>query len=252
MKKNAAENILNFLRTTHDRAVDYSHHFAFDRNHPLYRTAVSYYGTILELTSSCVILINKSLGTAIPILLRAILEAYVDFHNLCSDSKYGYYLEASYIHEWLKILKEAKKGKNEYLSQISKAPSLDGMIKSWNEAQNKLDKKDGYKQLSVFERFQKAGMENEYCSIYNSLCCDSHNNIRALVSRHIEFKDKDLSVVFYKDLNLSDIEQYIGMASELLVRATIEIHTLLDSPVLEEVSKLREEIENLKADIYQA
>ena len=96
------------------------------------------------------------------------------------------------------------------------------------------------------QKFQRAGMEKEYRSIYNSLCSDAHNNLRALIDRHVELKDEDFEVVFYKAYTPEDSAHYIGMAAELLVRASEKVHSFFKSPVKEEVEALRSKLNELR------
>lgn len=89
------------------------------------------------------------------------------------------------------------------------------------------------------QKFQRAGMEKEYRSVYNSLCSHAHNNLRSLIDRHVELKEEDFEVVFYKAYTLEGSAHYIGMAAELMVRASEKVHSFFDSPVRKEVEALR-------------
>lgn len=171
----------------------------------------------------------------------------MDFVNLVENAQYGYFLEASYLKEWLKLLEEAKKGKNEYLQAISEAPSLDKTIAEWRNELKKLEAK-GYKALKIEKKFERAGMEKEYRSLYNSLCSDSHNNLRALVNRHIEREQTDFSIIFYKAYMPEDSAVYVGINAEILVRATQLIHKFLDSPAQENIKAYRVELDRLRGE----
>lgn len=239
------EEILSFLKRAHDEFQPLSEQIIFDKERPLHRNTISLYGSILELTGSCILLTDKRLVTGVPILLRTILEAYVDLVNLVENPQYGYNLEASYLKEWLKILEEARKGKNEYLRAISEASSLDQSIDEWRNSLKKLESK-GYKVLKIEKKFERAGMEKEYRSIYNLLCSDSHNNLGALVSRHVEREQTDFSIVFYKAYTPEDSAVYVGTNAEILVRATQLIHKFLDSPVQDAIKAYRVEFDALR------
>jgi len=95
------------------------------------------------------------------------------------------HMTASYVGQWLTLLKEAKKGTNPYLASISASQDLDRQITDHEKQVRQLEAR-GKKPLGVFERFKQANMVDEYRLLYNFLSCDSHSNIRALISRHID------------------------------------------------------------------
>ena len=239
------EEVLAFIKKCHEDFQHYSLEITFDKKDSVDRNIIALYGSIIELTGSCIILVDKKMISAVPILLRSILEAYVDLINLINDPKYAHNLEVSYLKEWLRLLQQAKKGKNQYLKQISEADTLDDSIKDWTEQKEKLNK-DGYKALTKENKFKLAGLEDEYYSIYNSLCSDSHNNLRSLMGRHIEFDDEEFSLVFYKDYSLEDSETYVGTNVGILIRATFAAHEFFKSPALEKLGEYNNEYNELQ------
>lgn len=243
----SAEEVLYFLKKAHDQAVELADKITFDREHALHRTLIALYSSIIELSGTCCSLIDNKQGSAIPIITRAILEAYVDLKNLIDAANYGYYLELSYINEWLVVLHEAKEGKNQYLSQIHQAPNLQESIKRLIAKKEQLNK-EGYRKIPIEEKFRRVGMDNEYRAIYSALCAHSHNNMRALIDRHFEFENGDLSLVLYRDYALEEHLVYIGTVSELLIRATEGIHAKFDSSAQDEVQKLRAELDVLRGE----
>lgn len=242
------EKVIAFLKKAHDDFQPLSEQILIDKSHALHRTVIALYGSIVELTGCCIILIDRRLITGVPVLLRATLEAYVDLVNLVRNPRYGYFLEFAYLKEWLKILNEAKAGKNEYLEDISKAPSLDATLKEWHDKKQKLASA-GYKAPSIESKFAWAGLEKEYRSIYNSLCVDAHNNLRALIDRHIEREPSDFSMVFYKAYAPEDSAVYVGTNAELLVRATQLVHDFFKSPAQDNLRSYREELDRLRGEI---
>jgi hypothetical protein len=241
------EEVLNFLKKAHDDFQPLSVEIVFDKTHALHRTTIALYGSILELTGACILLIDRRLVTGAPILLRAILEAYVDLVNLIENARYGYNLEVAHLKEWLKLLNEAKIGKNEYLADISKEPNLDSTIAKWTDEKRKLEAK-GYRALMIEDKFRLAGMEKEYRSIYNSLCSDAHNNLQALVGRHIEREQADFSIVVYKAYTPQDSAHYVGINAEILMRATERVHEFFKSTVENKLPPYRGELNRLRGE----
>lgn len=69
-------------------------------------------------------------------------------------------------------------------------------------------------------------MENEYRSLYNFLSCDAHSNIRALISRHVDIKNEDFEVVFYKDDPLEHHMSYLDTTAGIMVDSSGMIHEI--------------------------
>ncbi|HEY4485831.1 MAG TPA: hypothetical protein VI702_05895, partial [Nitrospiria bacterium] len=106
--------------------------------------------------------------------------------------------------------------------------------------------------LTAFYRFKMAGMEKEYRSIYNSLCAKSHNDIRALIDRHIEITENDSRVVLYKDESLVDICRYLDAMGHIIVNSSLKLHELLRSDQLPVLKKLLNEFEEARKYLRQS
>ena len=241
------EKVFDFLIRSHNALQPLSERLSFDKGYPLHRNLIALNGSIIELTGAVIVLVDHRRITGVPVLLRSILEAYVDLHNLIETPTYGYVLELGHIKEWLKILQEARAGKNEYLAAIAEAPDLDDRIAEWTKRKDVLENK-GHRSLRIEQKFHRAGMEKEYKSQYNSLCCDAHNNLRALVDRHIEMNGTGFEVVYYKAYTPEDSAVHVGTNAELLIRATQKIHEFFKSPVAGEVAQLRHELDVLRGE----
>jgi hypothetical protein len=221
--------------------------FKFDAKHPLHLHAVALYGSILELSSSLRPLYLSEHYSSVPIILRSLLEAYVDLENLSKDPKYGYSLELSYLEEILKFLKEAKSDQNIYMTIIAQKPDLDNRVDDFKTKIATLKGK-GYKNLDKFKKFQKANLENEYRTIYNMLCCAAHNNYRSLRDRHMSFNNGRIKVEYFKKPDFEELENCFGVTCEILVRASFSIHGLLKTAKIPELRALRENLNKLRGE----
>jgi Family of unknown function (DUF5677) len=186
----------------------------------------------------------------IPSLFRTFLETYVEFHNLVRDPKYGYYMDSSSLTEWLKVLKAARDTENPYLSDILALPNLPSIILKKKKLLQDLMTR-GYKPLTIREKFRRAGMLQEYLSLYNFLCTESHSNKRALINRHANIFNKDYELVFYKNDPNEKYLQYMDSAAGLLISATIDIHDHLESPARIQVNNLRQELEMVRSRYHE-
>jgi hypothetical protein len=237
---------IELLKVFHDRLLSLAGTLQFDKRNPLDWHRVALYGTLLELTGCMIQLIEHNGRTGVPSLFRTFLEAAVELRNLARDPGYIEHMTARHIKEWLCVLKEAKKGKNPYLALIAALPDLDTLIADQEKELRELKSK-GKGSLDVVERFELAGMVDEYRSLYNFLSCDSHSNIRALISRHIKVGRNDFEVVYYKD---EPIETFLGTLDStagLLIEASLSMHEAFNSENLGEVQKLLEKLEVVRA-----
>lgn len=239
------KEIESYYRRLLDALIKLAAAFSFDGTHKLHVYAVFFYGSIIELSDSLIPLLETEHYSAIPIILRSILEAYVNIENLCKEPEYGYSLELKYLGESLKFLNEARNEKDAYLDAIARSPDFEERISAMDAERDKLLAL-GYRDLNKYERFVKANMENDYKTTYNLLCCAAHNDYRALRERHFEDKEGKPSFYFFKEADTEDLEIFFVIASELLIRASFAIHALLSSGKLDELAKLRAELNSIR------
>lgn len=238
-------NSLELLEKVHSSCTEHASKLIFNKKYQQHLYLVSLYGRIIELSHSCSILMKEKVISGVPVLLRTVLEAFADFKCLSEDDKYVNFMSASHIKEWLRVLEEAKKNTNPYLGKIAKESSLEEMYEHHKTEMEEL-RKNGYNSLNHYERFDKAGMEQEYRSMYNSLCSHSHNNIRALYDRHTQITGNDFTVVFYKEPEDHDIDVYAITLCDLLISASLIVHKFFDSDLLKEIESLSAEWEEIK------
>jgi len=175
------------------------------------------------------------------------LEAFVDLRNLCKDPKYGYSLTINSSKESIKFLKAAKDDKNVYAEMIAKDPNIDKHIADYEKQVERLKNK-GNKGLNIKEKFKKADMLDEYLTIYNMLCAATHNDIRALRTRHIVIDKSSFSLEIFKNQDTEAMYEFLGISSELLLRATYEVHSLLNSGKDEKLQSLRNDLNEIRGD----
>jgi len=211
-------------------AIIYAKELKFDKTHPWHHNLVALYCAIIEYSDSLVFLIDNEKGIAVPVIFRGLLEAYVDFKNLAEQRTYGYFMEASYTKEWLKILNEENLAENAYLADIAADPGLVEEIQKHRDKLGELKEK-GYSPLSHFQKFEKAEMLEEYRSVYNFVCSYSHNNIRSLVDRFliINEAEKDFQMALFRDQEPKEFEQYIQTGRHLIRNCSHNIHAILET-----------------------
>lgn len=210
----------------------------------VYRMAL--YGSLLEFADAMCILYRAKRYTALDSIFRSFLEGAVDLRNLLRDASYVENMNVAHAKQWLKVLREAKGGHNPSLSGIAGAPDLDAKI-SEHEAEIQRLGTQGYRALNVCERFDRAGMLEEYGSLYNFLSCDAHSNIRALVSRHMHQSEDGYDIQYYK---AEPAESFIPMADSsagLLLQASRDLHEVYKSQKISEVDSMLQALEQARA-----
>ncbi len=242
--------ILDYLKRLHDSSVELTKRIRFDKRVPSQLYLIGLYISLIELTSCIVTLVDKRRFAGIPALFRSFLEAFVDFKNMSCDESYVNYMQAKFHYEWIKVLDQAKNNSNPFLSQYSEWKDLDSEI---NEHKTELDrlKNNGYVPLAVYQRFEKAGMAHEYSSLYNFLCSEAHNDIRALVNRHIEINQScdDYSVVGYKNQSVSDFAVHLDSTAGILLESSLRIQSFFGNDKPEELKPFEDELNQLRNEL---
>jgi hypothetical protein len=237
--------ILDFVKHLHDECIRLSEHIVFDKKHHRHLYLVALYGTMIELVGSLVTVIERKRTTGVLPIFRSFLEAYVELRNLHEQGEYVYHMRASYHKQWIEVYKEARNKRNPYLKDISQIKNLDEEIQKHEQGLADL-KKRGYNPLNVFERFERAGMEDEYRSLYNFLSNDAHSNIRALWRRHLVKHENDFAVVYYRDEPLEKLLPYLLFTAQFLTDASMKIHGFFETGSVGEIEKLGQKLSEIR------
>jgi hypothetical protein len=237
---------LEFLKQCHDLSLEKAKSFRFDKQYKWHRNLIALHGSLIELSGALIVVADKQAFVGIKPIARTTLETYVEFKNLREKREYGNHLEASYYDQWLKIYNSAKGG-NPYLAAIAAHETLEGTMTDSKAQLEKLNKK-GFKPLNIFQRFERAGMEDEYRSIYNFLSNESHSNIRALIDRHIEIIDntKEFHIVFYREREIEECNHYLTMAAGFMIESASFLHDLLGTKEGRFFATARKELDSIQ------
>ena len=130
--------------------------------------------------------------------MRSLLEASIDQANLLVDPDYVMNMEAADHTKFLDLLEQSVPGTNPYLAGLAEQHDISAEIREKEQRISELAA-NGRRNLSIFDRFKRANAENQYRSVYALLCLDSHNNLSALVERHMdELPDGCTTLHFFK------------------------------------------------------
>lgn len=220
----------------------------FDPQNPQQLCAVALHGTLLEVSRALVALIKLGDATGTPILLRAMLEAYVDLSNVVTDEKYLHRMSCAWQRQRLRLAKAAyeRGANNPYLESITEDRELATVIKEI-QADLRTLKKEGGGELTIQERFELAGEQDRYDSVYAHLCSHGHNNLNALEERHIERTTNGYRVVFFRPIRSTEVQRYIDTMAGIIANAIAFVKQLTEDgepmgleDIGKELNKLRE------------
>ncbi|MER9652157.1 DUF5677 domain-containing protein [Mesorhizobium sp. M0152] len=209
----------------------------FDRGNRVHRAVMALYAVIIENTDSAMVLRRAKRSAGIDTILRSNLEAFVDLANLCNDPMYYNQMLALYHKDWLLLTQEGLAG-NPFLDFFKQDPGAAQSLEDHKKALAKLEKLG--RTLNIFERFQLAGLDNEYRSVYKDLCGHSHNNIKALSDQHFIGDTEDtVEVVIFAEMGkealLSSLDQFVV----ILGTAGYIVHDYFQSPSAEEAAMFK-------------
>lgn len=178
--------------------------------------AASFTCTILENSSACFALIVNGHYTAIPILLRNIMEAHIDLLNIIKDENYKYIILYIFLHEKIREAGFVTKG-NPFTAAIYDLPEfknqLDIYKKEFDQIKLTIKKKD----TSIKSRFKSVD-ENLYY-IYKWLCHRSHNNLDALEERHFNIIENGYELSIFRPAKEATLLLYIDSIAGILVKS---------------------------------
>lgn len=228
---------LEFLIKNFQKAEAFLPLIKFDGDNSIHRTTVALYASIIEQISEAIFLCSDQRHSTLDIILRANLEAFVDLLNLCQSENYLDNMRAAYHKEWIRLVEKGLNGDNQYLAKFASDEKVAQKLQSHKDQLDTLVG-NGTPALNVYQRFQRAGMENEYASIYNSLCSESHNNIRALTDRHLCENDTNNSIQIFSPKDSDGIIFSITTYISILVRSTCVVHRYFETECAKGVDEL--------------
>jgi hypothetical protein len=197
----------------------------FDNKSKVDQTTVALYASIIGLADAIRTLYKNDSTIGFGPLFRSLMEAYVDLILITDDKDYIYRMEASDLEAEIKLFRIAEKGDNAYVADLTAKPDLENVRQS---KEDRLAYLKGQKlgAFTVADCFIKAGMESEYRTLYNYASSESHNNIGALVERHIRIyhEDSDLVMVLNKSNKGGEYDHHITTTSSILLRSGIRMH----------------------------
>ena len=143
---------------------------------------LAYYCRILQLSSNGLILLQNKASPGADIILRSLLECFVNYKNLLADENFHSVLEMEWHSHKKRFYSDIES--NPYLSSVSKAPDLIETL-SIHQAEFDRLRSLGTKKANWEKRFEKIEWGDEYRAIYRGLSKTSHSILISVLSDHI-------------------------------------------------------------------
>lgn len=174
----------------------------------------SFFSTIIQYGRAITNSIKSNDLISIPPLLRSQFEAYVDLINLCKYKNYHKVLYAIYLKQQEKMLQETFDNSDNpfFKDTIKHFPDRGSEIKKirgeLKRVENEISNfKGDYTKIKT--RFEFAGLEETYTSIYSLLCQDTHNDLLRLESRHLYKKNGQIKIATNTNWSIETIDSHV-------------------------------------------
>jgi hypothetical protein len=137
------------------------------------KVIASYMARLLALTDDIFTLMNINQYSSVEILMRSVLETYIELRCVLEDKEYLESLELNAQLERRKYYKQFKYDNPFYGNESSE------------EVEEILSKIPNKNPMSVFDKFKKENEVDAYNTLYAFFCRFSHGGLQALASKHL-------------------------------------------------------------------
>jgi Family of unknown function (DUF5677) len=211
-------------------------------------TLASLYASIFSFADSALYLLRNQREAGVSAIGRSTLEALVDLKNLVADDAYMDRMEASFYKEYLKMLEDGVTGSNPYSIGFANNASVAQGVADFKNRLAILKSK-GVVPLSIRQKFDNVEMTDLYMAVYNQLCAEGHNNLRALNERHIEFSDREFNVIVFKEQRESHLLTLLDLFADPLLIGLAEIYRHQKIPLPDNFLKVEKKIISFRASL---
>lgn len=214
---------------------------SFDSTNAQQLAAVSLLGTVLELAGDCLALLRSRRRIGPKVLLRSLMEAWVELKNVARDPDYLGFMNAVQLELQLRRIDAASQADaelNPYFEDLRANEDLESRRGEFKRDLEAL-KAHGFGRLSIRDRFRRAGEGQRYESVYALLAQHSHHNLIALERRHVVRSEDGPRIAFFKPEEEASLVAEIDTVAGVVSNAVAEVSRLADGgPIgLEEISQ---------------
>ena len=203
---------------------------SFNHGSPHHRFIVALYASILELAGDFTIALQHSRYSCLPIILRSVVEAHIDFLILIKSEPNHNYILATFYHDQLRTAKTALAEKPDGARSAPSSQQEWEHFRDTAEAELLRLKNSGYSPLKTRKRFEMAGKPTWYGSVYSILSSHAHNNLLVLARRHFEKGSVNPQPVFEKEWADADVLPLVKQMGFVMSEAYAQIRSFFGRP----------------------
>ncbi len=193
----------------------------FDIYDPTDRYLIAMLLAVKDYANGVIALGDAKTWVAMPGTVRSALYAYVDIANLCDHADYWKHLEAADANSWSKLLQAASRPDNPLLKAIRESATLPVGRSRYADRLRELSFL-GISKLDIGERFQMAGLKNEWESAYSLMSAEAHNNVSHLLNRYFDLTGDQIGL---RQLGKETLESPRFDLSNTLLMSDILLHS---------------------------
>lgn len=174
---------------------------------------LSIYARVNALCDETLILVRHNCVVSPQILMRSTLESFIDLRCLLKDETYIACIFAAEADADYKHISKHSQSNPYYKSSDIPSEKIINNLKI-----------ERSKSLSIFQRFQKAGCEELYSTIYNNLCRYTHGNITALADKNFV----NDTVVLTREFEKSEVLFILSSTINIALSCTLDVFNFFD------------------------
>lgn len=241
------EKILPRLRSVLDETHGIVKGLHFDPSKQQHLLAGALLGRILEEGEGIYAMLERKDSACGFILLRSLLEAYVDLINVSNDPAYAEFMNAAFLDQQRILLETALEKGSQSPFLASLPGNTDAAVQlDWVRSTLKQLKDRQVKPLSVRKRFKRAGQIAYYEGPYAHLCWHSHNNVNVLESRHLGFTDAGVEIRAFTPIDDDDAQLISDTTAGISANCVASVKELLEGEPVAGLERLAEALGNLR------
>jgi hypothetical protein len=164
--------------------------------------------------------------TGAELCVRPLVEGLADTKLIAAQDSHVKSMDLASKLEWKRMLEAASAGGNPFLEEIRKADLEKGILEQLKTDIEKL-KAAGHVKLTAKDKFEKAGLNDLYASVFALTCNYVHGNQTALLSSHMELIDGSYVVSLFKGRDKGHQLLMFDTVQGLLLKSAEIVHQRL-------------------------
>ena len=196
------------------------------------------HGRILELAKAIVTLSQAHCWTAVPVVLRSMLELRILQRNVLKDPKTVDEMQLKNIKVAIKAKNAADAG-NVVLKSIFADLTESQIADRIDPVTHKKLIDAGVEDPHISTLFERVGELDYYKSVYAFLCGDTHGQLSALVGKHLD--PKEGALIFFSEESLSENAAFVYETTHIALSSTVELFQYFETELPDPLAALQYE-----------